>query len=215
MTSADSKREISQNEAGFTLIELIVVIIIISVLSAIAAPGWLAFTNQRRVNAANDEILNALQRAQSDAKRRKLSYSVSFRTDDRVPQVATYLAKDNNGNDVTPDDLDPNTWKTLGNDFELKPGQVLLGTSINGENISSDTFEYASGNEQTITFDFNGNLPLKDASNFSENGLIIAVAVPDTSENQQPIESTRRCVKVQTLLGAMQIGKGDECDTDN
>ncbi|NEP29368.1 prepilin-type N-terminal cleavage/methylation domain-containing protein, partial [Moorena sp. SIO3I6] len=63
-------------DAGFTLLELIVVILLVGILSAIAAPSWLAFVNRQRVNKVNERVLSAIQEAQREAKKKKLSYSV-------------------------------------------------------------------------------------------------------------------------------------------
>jgi prepilin-type N-terminal cleavage/methylation domain-containing protein len=79
-----------QNQAGYTLLELLVTLGLLTAIVAIAAPSWLGFVQQRRVNAAKDAVLRALQDAQSKAKTQKLSYSVSFRTQNRVPEVAVY-----------------------------------------------------------------------------------------------------------------------------
>lgn len=72
--------------------------VVIGILAAIAAPSWITFTNRQRVNAANDAVLSALQDAQRDAKRTKRSYSVSFGTNNNVPEVAIHFATDTDAN---------------------------------------------------------------------------------------------------------------------
>jgi prepilin-type N-terminal cleavage/methylation domain-containing protein len=121
----NAARSPSQSAAGFTMIELLVVIIIVGVLSAIAAPGWLAFTNRQRVNAVNDAALNALREAQREAKRTKLSYSVSFQTPNgQRPQVVVYPGT------TAPAATDPR-WKTLAENQDIKPGQVEVTPNAN------------------------------------------------------------------------------------
>src|SRR5690242_15567692 len=93
--------------SGFTLIELLVVIVMIAALAAIAAPGWGAFVNRQRVNKAQDRILAALQDAQTTAKKRKLSYQVSFRTSNGVAQYVVHPAT------VPSSSLASGDWKVL------------------------------------------------------------------------------------------------------
>lgn len=192
-----------QAESGFTLIELLVVVIMIGVLASIMAPGWQTFVNRQRVNKANDAVLSALQEAQSEAKKNKLSYSVSFKTPaNDVPQVAVYRQGS------TP------IWKNLGEDLGIKPDQVILGTNLNGENTKADQVEYASDDtsnppKQTITFDYQGTL-----LNPSDADLAVVVSTPVSRGGTTPIPVLKRCVQVKTLLGAMTIGKG-QFDANN
>lgn len=207
------KQSLFQTNAGFTLIELVAVTLLVGILSAIAAPSWITFTNQRRVNAANDAVLRALQTAQQEAKRTKLSYSVSFKTENtaegKVPQVAIYPtpATDTTGT--------PPKWENLGKDLGLRSGQVLLGTNLIAENTADSLLNYAANTLQTITFNYLGNLPPAPATNLGSNsqGLIVTVAIPESNNSTKVVEASRRCVKVKTLLGAIQIGKGDECNS--
>jgi prepilin-type N-terminal cleavage/methylation domain-containing protein len=214
-----------KGDAGFTLLELLVVIILMGVIAAIAAPSWSLFMNQRRVNAANNVVLQSLQEAQSQARTRKVSYSVSFRTgSDGVPQVAIYPTKKpdpgnpNNTVDINPfTETDFNRWKSLGQDLAIKSGQVLLGTNLNGENSGapgSPTYPPSTtGPIQKITFDYMGTLPNTSfPDNPNNDALIIEVAVPVGNSPNQIIESTRRCVKVQTLLGSIQSGRINDCN---
>lgn len=197
-----------QSKAGFTLVEVLVVVGLAAVLAAISAPSWLGFVQQRRVTSANDAVVRALQEAQSKAKTQKLSYSVSFINEGGIPKVAVYRDSATNIN---------NYWKQLGEQFSLKPGQVILGTNIDNPNSASgNTLTYlpstsappATPPTQKITFDYTGGLPTNPSPNLGNNGLILVVAAPQPNTNN-PIPSTVRCVSVKTLLGSIQAGKID------
>ena len=168
-------KRFNQPDGGFTLIETMIVLVMVGILSAIAAPSWINFINQRRVNAANDAVSRMLQDAQREAKNQKLSYSVSFKTDNtnKLPNFALHRA------DVT----------------------------------ANSSLTYGSTTAQTITFDYNGNLLTSTNPNLGNRGLIISVAQLQSANSTQVNNSSRRCVKVTTLLGALQIGKAEECNT--
>lgn len=197
--NASPQASSAQLTSGFTLIETLLVIMLVGILSASAAPSWIAFTNRQRVNAANEAVLRALQEAQRSAQKTKRSYSISFKTENKVPKVAIHRA----------DNTNPTNWENLGKDLEIKLGQVLLDTNLTGENTVV-TPPTPPTPPPRITFAYTGSLSIP--ANLGTKGLIVTVAIPQPGNSTQALNATRRCVRVRTLLGAMQAGRKDECN---
>ena len=80
----------NRSSSGFTLIEMIAVVLMMGILSAIAAPSWLAFINARYLNIAQDQVYQAMREAQSQAKKEKLTYHASFREQNNIVQWAIH-----------------------------------------------------------------------------------------------------------------------------
>lgn len=199
------QRKVSQENAGYTLIELIVVVMMVAILAAIAGPSWITFVNQRRANAVNNAVYRALQEAQSQAKKTKLSHSVTVETPaGQPPRIAVYP------DTVTP--IPDERWKDLGEELGIRAGQVLLQTNLVANN-QAGTGPQTTG---TITFDHLGSLPplsdpiLDGNGDNTPEGLIVTVSV--SGGNNDPLEQTQRCVKVLTLLGSLQTEKRDRCN---
>lgn len=211
---ARDRHQPSSKAAGFSLIELIVVVLIIGVLSAIIAPGWLAFVNRQRVAKVNDGVFSAMQEAQQQAKRTKLSYSVSFREKDGVLQVATHRTFSKDGTTLININNEDAAWKRVGEGLEIKPDQVLLCSNVGTKfNTSSDSLTCDLSTPRTITFDYFGNLAKTQAGEESEPPLIMTAGIPQSNNSSDVIDATKRCVQVKTLIGSMQVGQGeDECD---
>ncbi|MFP5272236.1 pilus assembly FimT family protein [Coleofasciculus sp.] len=205
-------KDSTQGEAGFSLLELIVVVLMIAILSAIAAPGWLAFVNRQRVAKVNDGVWSALQEAQQEAKRTQLSYSVSFRNPaGTLPQVAVYPTEDRAGQAINLAN-NSNTWKPLSQGLDIKPEQVTLCSNIDSSkaNKKANNSDCSFTTARTITFDYQGNLGTVDGQDPDiGDGISITVAVPKS--NGDPIESTARCVVVKTIIGSMALEQGDNC----
>ncbi|MEH2351072.1 MAG: prepilin-type N-terminal cleavage/methylation domain-containing protein [Nostoc sp.] len=197
----------NQQDAGFTLIELIVVLLLVGILAAIAAPGWAAFVNRQRINKFNDAVFAALQEAQREAKNKKLSYSVSFRKNSTTQEVAIYRT-----------DIGISTWKPLGTDVGVSSDKFLLGANLSGENTANTVdplVSYTLSASTKITFDYMGTLPNASfgtpiAPSTEPPGLKIVVAVPSSANPTLP-SSVKRCVIVKTLLGSMVTAKDNNC----
>lgn len=209
------RQEYGDQNAGFTMAEMIVVLFMIGILSVIAAPGWSAFINRQRLNQANGAVASVIQETRLQAKSTKGTYSISFRVNNNIPEYIIYPGIPT----TTPITNPPanSGWIALGDTMTLKSREVFLYTNLNplteyNTTTADRQIVQTNRGEGTITFDSQGVLANNIDGTVSDTPLAIMVAAPvSTTDNKA--SSLDRCVIIQTLIGGIRIAKDERCRT--
>ncbi|MEG4014330.1 MULTISPECIES: pilus assembly FimT family protein [unclassified Microcoleus] len=175
-----------KNDAGFTLIEVLIIVLILGIFASIAAPSWLGFINRQRVRTVNDRVFQTLRSAQSDAKRTKSDRVITFLPTD--PPTATI--------NTVPAPTTPLQTVTFDAGGEIKAGQVKL--THNAVSLTP---------ANSIVFNYQGNvneLP-PDPVDTTKKRLVVTVSAVNGGGKQ--------CAIVETLIGGMRTAEGAECTT--
>jgi prepilin-type N-terminal cleavage/methylation domain-containing protein len=201
------RQEYGDQNAGFTMAEMIVVLLMIGILSVIAAPGWSAFINRQRLNQANGAVASVIQETRLQAKSTKGTYSISFRVEDNIPEYIIYP-----GTNLPADPV----WIALGDTMTLRSREVFLYTNLNSPTAYNTTttdkqIVQTTLGTGTITFDSQGVLAKKSSGAVSDTPLAIMVAAPVLTNDTA--SSVDRCVIIQTLIGGIRIARDERCRT--
>jgi prepilin-type N-terminal cleavage/methylation domain-containing protein len=185
LNSIRTSKHKNDNNAGFSLIELMVVILMVGVLAAIAAPTWQTFTTRQRIKSVNTQILQAIKTTQAEAKRNQSDYVLKFDLTEDPPKYSIY--KDG----TLPADQQP---QSLSLDGAIKENMLKIYSQAN-ETVKN-----------TITFDYLGNV--KDPTTLNQStppvntdGFSVVVYPKDSPKS-------RNCIIVQTILGATRTAEG-------
>ncbi|WP_017302808.1 pilus assembly FimT family protein [Spirulina subsalsa] len=220
-----SRSENSHSTQGFTLLELLVVVIMVGILAAIVGPGWLGFVNRQRLGTVNGAILRAIQETQNKAQAEKVNYSVAFRMFNGVPQIAIYPSPPEGATDF---EISENYWRErdLGRELGINRNQVLILTNLAGDNTLSNPDDVATlipnvtANPDpdqvypSITFTHTGDLP-DPFPTIPAHGFQMVVAFPQSPGSNQPVNGSKQCVVLQTLIGGLRTGSGQFNATTN
>jgi prepilin-type N-terminal cleavage/methylation domain-containing protein len=208
------RQEYGDQNAGFTMAEMIVVLFMIGILSVIAAPGWSAFINRQRLNQANGAVASVIQETRLQAKSTKGTYSISFRVNNNIPEYIIYPGIPT----TTPITNPPadSVWIALGDTMTLRSREVFLYTNLNplteyNTTTTDRQIVQTTPGEGTITFDSQGVLANNSGGAVSDTPLAIMVAAPVLTNDTA--SSVDRCVIIQTLIGGIRIAKDERCRT--
>ncbi|NET29682.1 Tfp pilus assembly protein FimT/FimU [Okeania sp. SIO1I7] len=173
----------TSSNAGFSLIELVVIVLILGILSAIVAPGWNAFITRQRIRTVNSQVLQALQKAQSQAKLKKEEGNVEFNTTVDPPTVIVNSIE-----------------QQLNANGEIKAGMVaLVVKECETKDADGNCTSYKDDADDQIQFNYLGAID----DPIQELPFAVSVSTPD--------DGLKRCVIIQTLLGGMRTAEGADC----
>jgi prepilin-type N-terminal cleavage/methylation domain-containing protein len=188
-TQGNRKRDRRLSPLGFTLIEVLVVMALIGILSAIAAPSWLSFANNQKLNSAQSRAFSSLRLAQSEAKRMQTVWQASFRNMPDVAQYVVHRDPPSNANKAYWDNL---PWQN----FEQ------------GVKIDDDM---SSKSHTTFTpLTAIPDPPVYRAQFKSQGNPILSEKGQITFVNK--VSKFKKCVIISTILGAMRLAENEECD---
>jgi prepilin-type N-terminal cleavage/methylation domain-containing protein len=189
--------------AGFSLLEVLVVVLIIGVLFAIAAPGWDTFLSHQRLSTAQNQITQVLRKAQSEARTSRSPRIVAFGIPGATGKPSAAIV----GLPPKPDGADTNTISLpLGAD-SLGNWKALADDAPNG--AIDLTTKNTLNNSNQIVFDSTGAIALAPVVNgvqLDTNPIYITV-----SRGGSTATGSRRCVVIDTLLGSPHLREGDLC----
>ncbi|MBE9229328.1 type II secretion system protein [Phormidium sp. LEGE 05292] len=190
--------------AGFTLIEMLVVIAIIGILAAIAAPNWLTWLTKQRVNSAQAEALVVLREAQANAKREKRIWQACFRDDGTRVQWSVQPLPPNIGSPVNKC-LNPGESSTSGIVWNnlTDESSDLIAIDTTKSNLSE-----AGNNAYSVMFQYKGLL----VESPSQTG-VLTFGTRQNPGQKGVKEGTKRCVAVITLLGATSAASDNDCSS--
>jgi type II secretory pathway pseudopilin PulG len=125
--SVVAKYRQQQHVAGFTLLELFVVIFIVGIMAALIAPGWSAFYNRQRLSKAIELVYQGVRDAAGNARRQRSTWQASIREVNETVQWAIHPASSSPGE---------SEWSSLDSNVELDVAATTLKKiQVNGQNV--------------------------------------------------------------------------------
>lgn len=173
-------------DAGFTLIEMLVVVLLALVLAAIAAPSWFGFMMNQRTSAVRNEVLQTLREAQTTARTKNQNLVVLLDVNSDPARIAISASTSTT----------TAQWRVLGGGT-LQRGMVVFTPAPTPAPASGIT---------SIGFNSDGTICSRMGC---PSATSAALTFPLRINVQAPnAPNSRRCVIIDTLLGAMREERG-------
>jgi type IV fimbrial biogenesis protein FimT len=132
-----------QNNTGFTLTELLIVIAIIAILAVLAAPSFQDTLRTQRVEGAAEALLAALQNAKAEAIKRNSTVRIAFSPDTTDTEHSTWCF----GMVIVPNpDTTPATTCDCTTANSCMTGSVVKSTDYPGVTATFNTASYRTFN---------------------------------------------------------------------
>ncbi|TYQ27157.1 prepilin-type N-terminal cleavage/methylation domain-containing protein [Pseudanabaena sp. UWO311] len=184
------KRDRRSAIVGFTLLEVLVVMALIGVLASIAAPSWLGFVNNQRLNTAQSQALSTLRLAQSNAKRTQVMWQATFRN---MPDFAQYVVHQAPPSSMTKEYWDNLNWQNFDGGV-----RIVENTETQPRTTFTQLTVVPDPNVYRVQFKAQGN-----PNGLGEMGRITFVSRSG---------DRKKCVIISTLLGSMRLAENEECN---
>ena len=179
---------LKNNNAGFTLVELLAVVVISGILVAVSVNNLTGFINKQRVDDAGKDIYHALRTAQNNARAQKEVRQLTLRQEGDIVYWAVGLP------DTPLGDLE---WNNSEQGVELE-------YSYHPNDLVSN-YDLTYGFYYYFIFDYKGNP--EEIAPFGD-------PIPKIITLKSPVSASagKRCIVIHTLLGNMGMRLDDDCD---
>jgi prepilin-type N-terminal cleavage/methylation domain-containing protein len=191
--------------AGFTLIEMMVVVLMLGIMAAIGTPSYIAWVNNQRVSTARSQIAGTLRKAQSQARATKINREVRFENNNGNPRIAIIAAVNNTTGRPQRVNIPNANWLYLNKDG--KRGLTMRVDPISPYQTAGITDSRDSGG---IVFDPYGAIATNNNNRPNANTAderIFAIQVGFGNE----VNQHKGCILVRTLLGSFREEKSSKC----
>ncbi|MEG3882255.1 transcriptional regulator [Microcoleus sp. herbarium7] len=187
------RRRSTRSDAGFTVLEILILLTLIGIFSAIAVPSWLMFINNYRLKLSVDRAYWAMELAQSNAKRDKTSWQASFKQIGENVEVAIHKS------DISPAQVPANQWKSLQHPTQINTNDTTLRKVNENTNLVKE-----NGTVWRAMFNYRG-CPVYNKTD--ECGLTSIQAKGNLTLSHPNLKNGDRCVIISTLLGHQRTSK--------